>query len=990
MNPRQTLHRLASFTPIAATLSLLVPAHADTETWSGTTNDTWDTTTANWLTDGSNNLFESADDALFTGTPTNNVTTATGLTIGAITLDGTFTGSVTMSGANTVSGTTTISGGTLNLNHQTGLGSSAITVNSGGTVNVTLGSDQNVNNVFTGNGILTVSGSTGTPNFNNASALNGFTGTFNINTSGSKKVALTTAGGKIGSGATVNIASGGTLYIANTTASFDGVTFNVVGSGNTENFGAIRIENGSVIGATSSVVLGGDTSLGTQNGTAGTINAVISESTASALTKVGNQTLILGGANTYTGATILTGGTLSVATDTAGAYNLGGSGTNGITFNGGALRITGTTITSFGSHTPTFTATKTVTLDIADAANSFTVSQTLNQTTGQFIKLGAGTLTSSGANTYTGGTRANAGTLVLSGSHTYSGGNTDFISVNNVGAQNAVLKITAGAHGFYDMPIAEAANSRGAVYQSGGTFALNRPANTNTLKIGSGAGSYGYYSLSGGTLSATEVGVGALANDSTGVMEVSSAGQFNVNGWITVGRGGLGSSGVLNTTGGTVTGTRIHLNWAATAGATSILNVGGGGAAAVSTTGSTTLGLDLANSATAGTIGVANLRANGTLTTGIVTAGQANPTALLNFNGGTLQAATTNAGAGFLTNANIDAVTVYSGGGTIDNNGTNITVDRTLAAPTGNGVTSIAVTSEGSGYIGAPMVKISGGTGNTATAYAVMTDDGTGNGTFKVSSIVVTSPGTFSVDPTTVTLTGGGATTAATIGTITTAANTSGGLTFSGAGTTTLTGTNTYTGDTTVTGGILAVDGDAIADTAKLVINGGKVEPTGTEVVNTLFFGAAQQIAGTYGSSLSPATFQDDSRFTGTGVVSVTTGAGGGYTGWANANAPGQTMDQDHDGDGVKNGVEYFMGLSGSAFTANPGPISGTVTWTMGAAYAGVYGTDYQVETSTDLVTWTQVPTGSGDNTVTVNPGASVVYDMPTGGKRFVRLAVTN
>src|SRR5688500_2960466 len=156
MKPKPSL---AFLTPIAATLSLLVPTHADTETWSGATNGTWDTSTANWLTDGSNNLFESADDALFTGTPANNVTAATGLTIGAITLDGTFTGSVAMSGPNTVSGATTISGGTLNLNHQTGLGSSAITVNSGGTVNVTLGSDQNVNNVFTGTGILTVSGS---------------------------------------------------------------------------------------------------------------------------------------------------------------------------------------------------------------------------------------------------------------------------------------------------------------------------------------------------------------------------------------------------------------------------------------------------------------------------------------------------------------------------------------------------------------------------------------------------------------------------------------------------------------------------------------------------------------------------------------------------------------------------------------------------------------------------------------------------------------
>lgn len=54
----------------------------------------------------------------------------------------------------------------------------------------------------------------------------------------------------------------------------------------------------------------------------------------------------------------------------------------------------------------------------------------------------------------------------------------------------------------------------------------------------------------------------------------------------------------------------------------------------------------------------------------------------------------------------------------------------------------------------------------------------------------------------------------------------------------------------------------------------------------------------------------------------------------------------------------------------------------------GVYGTDYEVQTSTDLVTWTFVPEGSGDNIVTAS--VSVVYDMPTGGKLFVRLVVNN
>ncbi len=841
MKPKPSL---AFLTPIAATLSLLVPCHADTETWSGATNGTWDITTANWLTDGSNNLFESGDSALFTGTPTNNVTTATGLTIGAITLDNTFTGSVTMSGANTVSGATTISGGTLNLNHQTGLGSSAITVNSGGTVNVTLGSDQNVNNVFTGNGILTVSGSTGTPNFNNASALNGFTGTFNINTSGSKKVALTTAGGKIGSGATVNIASGGTLYIANTTASFDGVTFNVVGSGNTENLGAIRIENNSVIGATSSVVLGGNTSLGSNAGT-GTINAAITQSTTSGVTKVGSQTLALGGTNTYTGTTTISAGTLQL-------------GTGGTT---GSL-----------STSSAITNNATLAINRSNAVVQGTDFNSVISGTGVFVQRGTGTTTLSGANTYSGGTRANLGTLVLSGSHTKAAGTTDFLSVNNVGAQNAVLKVTAGTHGFTDINIAEVANARGAVYQSGGDLSTGTTGGIG-VRVGSGATSYGYYNLSGGTLALNaaqdfQVGGGSGA---TGVMDVSG-GSVTTASWIVLGRNGAGN-GLLNVTGGSVTSNsnNIALNWANTAGSISTLNVGGGaGAASVTGVSNATNYFDVSQSNTAGTTGVTNLLSNGTLTVGRVQSSQAGSTALFNFNGGTLKATATNSGASFMTSGNVDAVTVYSGGGTIHNNGTNITIGNALGAATGNGVTSIAVTDGGSGYIGAPMVKITGGTGNTATGYAVMADDGTGNGTFKVSSIVITSGGTYTGDPTTVTLSGGGASTAATIGAITTAANTSGGMTFTGSGTTTLSNTNTYTGKTTISGGSVALGAaGSIANSSEIALNGGNFNVSAVAGFST---GASQALTGSgsitgditvggtlaIGNSPGTITFNDD------------------------------------------------------------------------------------------------------------------------------------
>jgi autotransporter-associated beta strand protein len=149
-----------------------------------------------------------------------------------------------------------------------------------------------------------------------------------------------------------------------------------------------------------------------------TVSADISAGAGLGLTKAGAGVLVLSGANTYTGTTTISAGTLSVAADN----NLGGA--NPLVFDGGALRVTGTALTDFGTHTPTFNAGKTVTLDIAAAGNTFTVSQVLNQTTGGLAKAGAGTLVLSGDNSYTGATTVSAGTLVLLGGNNSAGATT--------------------------------------------------------------------------------------------------------------------------------------------------------------------------------------------------------------------------------------------------------------------------------------------------------------------------------------------------------------------------------------------------------------------------------------------------------------------------------------------------------------------------------------------------------------------------------------
>jgi len=119
--------------------------------------------------------------------------------------------------------------------------------------------------------------------------------------------------------------------------------------------------------------------------------------------------------------------------------------------------------------------------------------------------------------------------------------------------------------------------------------------------------------------------------------------------------------------------------------------------------------------------------------------------------------------------------------------------------------------------------------------------------------------------------------------------------------------------------------------------------------------------------------------------------AGNTFASWVAANVtPPQPagFTADHDSDGVRNGVEYFMGATGSTFTAMPAPVTvggiSSVSYPRDATATGV---TYKVQTSPDLVTWTDIAPGD-PNLDTSNP-AIVKYTLPTGsGKLFTRLDV--
>ncbi|GAA5125201.1 autotransporter-associated beta strand repeat-containing protein [Luteolibacter yonseiensis] len=145
-------------------------------------------------------------------------------------------------------------------------------------------------------------------------------------------------------------------------------------------------------------------------------------------------------------------------------------------------------------------------------------------------------------------------------------------------------------------------------------------------------------------------------------------------------------------------------------------------------------------------------------------------------------------------------------------------------------------------------------------------------------------------------------------------------LTKSGPGTMAITGDNSYTGDTRVLGGVLTVNGGSIPDSNKLVIDGGKLGLAGDETVGTLYYAGVQQIAGTYGSTASTAAFKDDTRFSGTGVLTVSNNpVTDPYLIWDDVipNAADRDRGDDPDGDGFTNLQEYLFGTSPVASTGS-------------------------------------------------------------------------
>ena len=553
-------------------------------------------------------------------------------------------------------------------------------------------------------------------------------------------------------------------------------------------------------------------------------------------------------------------------------------------------------------------------------------------------KQGLGTAILSGVNIYTGNTVVSNGTLditgTLNGTSLALGGSAAKTVVN---VSNDMTLTTVNG--------ASVANSFAIYNQTAGT--VTSVGNAATTHVAN-AGGYGYLNLTGGSYSQTANRFSVTNSNGTaggaGVVYVGGAGTLNLTGTTSmiIGYAGMPASLTVGPGGSVDRSTGTGTFWLTTnAGSYGVLNVAGGD---FNTAGS---GIRIGNSNAGGQLGFVNL-AKGTLTLGINGVNGVNAanggTLYSNYAGGTMKAANNLTAVVPVTNANLTSIsTIYGpitnnnnadtafntqigttsnfdGGLTVDTNNFAVTYTSPLLGATGNGVKQSDITvTGGSGYIGAPMVQFTGGTGTPATGYAVLSGGA-------VTGIVITSPGDYSVDPTGVTLTGGGGTGASVALGALTANPADSGLTKINSGTLTLTNTNTYAGPTLVSGGTLALGGS------------GSVNSSSGITVN----GSGVKLLQTSSTAVSPTVTLTQGTVTGSSTVN--------------------TLNVDHNTGGI---VSNNNGVAGAALTIDTLTFNGTATVNT-----------FSSTTSAPLVTTSLSSNAAG--IVTLNPSnASWVVGTP-------------
>jgi autotransporter-associated beta strand protein len=648
----------------------------------------------------------------------NNVTFASALSgAGALTKSG--AGTLTLNAASTYTGAFTVSAGTLSLGNSLALQASSVTLSGSGALDVNVISAVTLGNLnatsfalqndYPAPLALTLGGGNTT-----ATTATAFSGAGSLVKTGSGTITLSGAnthtGGTSVSAGVLQFAAAAALPSTGTLAVGSGATaaFNVGGTGEFTQtdingmLGSASFQSGSLLG------------LDTTNASGGQFIFSSAISGSVGLTKLGGNLLTLTGANTYTGGTTVSAGTL--AGDTAslqgnitnnaavnfdqasdGTYAGNISGTGSLTkSSAGNVTLTGTNTYSGGTTINGGTLTgNSVSLQgniVDNAAIVFNQAATgtyagVVSGTGTLTKSGAGNLTLGATNTYTGGTVVNGGTLAL-------------VNGGSAGAIVGSLTVNSGA-----TLLASTSNAFG---YGTGTKVDSVAINGGTLNY-TGSGDLGWgiaYTLNSG----------ALLTSNGGVSSTSSASDFSFGGntSVSVTSGAATIAGHVDLRGDNGI---TNVNFTVASGAT--LNVTAG------------ISSHAPNSVTVGPVGFTKLGAGAMILTGAnsysgttaINAGTlqaGNASALgsgtISFGGGTLQY-----GSGITTDFSSRFSTAASQQYNIDTNGNNVTLATALTSSGG------ALSKAGSGTLTLSAANTyAGGTTVSGGTLDLITGGGTG------------------------------------------------------------------------------------------------------------------------------------------------------------------------------------------------------------------------------------------------------------------------
>jgi autotransporter-associated beta strand protein len=539
---------------------------AETVTWDGSSDFNWTNPDS---TSWSGGTYDNGDDAQFLGSGAGTVTLSGTINPGSITVnsagnytfagsaiggtgtltkDGTGTLSLRGTAANTYSGGTTIDGGTLTLGSgasQDALGSGAVTVNSGGSLQLWInpGGSYTIDNAFTMDG-GTVYSQDGQYNLTGAMTLNAGGGTLG-GTWDNKYLQVSGV-----------ISGSGALTIEDFPSSQTGDV--ILSASN--NYSGGTIVNGGTLTLTDAGRIGGG---GLTVNSGGTVSVANNDynSIGGALTvnEGGNLSTDSTGNNAHNIAGItLNGGTLSSSGNT---YSEGNWIFNGdVTVGGSAL----STISGYAVGSKSGGGTYNVADSVAGSGTDLLVTANMVDASGgsYLTKTGAGTMTVTGAISYTGETNINGGVLEIESVSGWKGVDTSAFNINN---GSTLLFTRNGGNGF----VLNADDAINFGSSGGGTLDTNVASSNNfvvrgttfTTQGGTGNTIQGSFNMDAGdvtfnvadgtdasdlTVSAVLGNAAGIVKQGAGTMELTGVNTYSGATTISAGTLEIGGSGQLD------------------------------------------------------------------------------------------------------------------------------------------------------------------------------------------------------------------------------------------------------------------------------------------------------------------------------------------------------------------------------------------------------------------------------------------------------------